>query len=197
MGSQETDAELLDRAKAGDGAAFGLIFQRHGTAVYNFCVRRLGSWSAAEDAASLVFLEAWRRRDAAVEAGNGDGLLLPWLLGVANNVTRNVGRAVRRHDAALFRLPPPGVVPDHADEVAGRLDDRRRLELLRERLGRLRRGEREAVELVLLAGLSYADAAVALGIPIGTVRSRLSRARERLNEERPRPISAPALRRQP
>ncbi len=171
------DAELLARAKTGDGEAFGEIFRRHVDAVYNHCFRRLGSWSAAEDATSLVFLETWRRRRDAVDA---DGSLLPWLLGVANNVARNVNRAARRYDAALYRLPPPAVTPDHADAVAARFDDERRMrEVLRDLAG-LSRAEQDVVGLVLMAGLSYAQAAVAMGVPVGTVRSRLARARERL-----------------
>ncbi|WP_407671474.1 RNA polymerase sigma factor [Parafrankia elaeagni] len=82
------------RVAAGDGgAAFGCLFRRHFTAVYAYCFHRLGSWSAAEDASSVVFLEAWRRRaDAVVVSGS----LRPWLLGVATNVMRNQRRAARR-----------------------------------------------------------------------------------------------------
>lgn len=73
MGQAVRDVELLARAQAGEGEAFGLIFRRHVDAVYNYCFRRLGSWSGAEDAASLVFLETWRRRRDAVDS---DGSLL-------------------------------------------------------------------------------------------------------------------------
>lgn len=171
------DVELLARANGGDGQAYGLIFRRHATAVYNHCFRRLGSWSAAEDATSLVFLETWRRRRDAVDA---DGSLLPWLLGVANNVVRNLSRTARRYDAALFKLPRPAAEPDHADMVAARLDDERRMRAVLHQLSALSGPEQDVVGLVLMSGLSYAEAAVALGVPVGTVRSRLSRARGRL-----------------
>jgi RNA polymerase sigma factor (sigma-70 family) len=191
MGKQALDVELLARAQAGDSEAFGLIFRRHVNAVYNHCFRRLGSWSGAEDAASLVFLETWRRRRDAVDA---DGSLLPWLLGVANNVVRNLSRTARRYDAALFRLAQPVSEPDHADQVAARLDDERRIrEVLRD-LSALSRVEQDVVALVLMSGLSYAEAAVALGVPVGTVRSRLARARERLKATALGPTaSRPAL----
>jgi RNA polymerase sigma-70 factor (ECF subfamily) len=78
MGEEVRDVELLARARAGDADAFGVIFRRHVDAAYTHCFRRLGSWSGAEDASSLVFLETWRRRRDAVDA---DGSLLPWLLG--------------------------------------------------------------------------------------------------------------------
>ncbi len=56
-----TDRDLWAAATAGDGEAFGRIFDRHCRAVYNHCFRRTGSWSTAEDLTSVVFLEAWRR----------------------------------------------------------------------------------------------------------------------------------------
>jgi RNA polymerase sigma factor (sigma-70 family) len=171
------DRELLHRAREGRAEAFGVIFRRHSRAVYNHCFRRLGSWSAAEDATSLVFLEAWRMRGRAVDV---DGSLLPWLLGVATNVARNAGRAARRYDAALFRLPGPVDEPDPAEDVAGRVDDERRMRDVLHDLSGLSRAEQDVVALVLMSGLSYAEAAVALAVPVGTVRSRLARARRRL-----------------
>lgn len=172
-----TDAQLLRSAIDGRSESFGVIFERHADAVYNHCFRRLGSWSAAEDAASLVFLETWRTRAKAVDV---DGRLLPWLLGVANNVVRNVSRTARRYDAAVLRLPPPAYEPDPADWIAARLDDERRMQPLLHQLAGLRRAEQDVVALVLMSGLTYAEAAVALGVPVGTVRSRLARARKRL-----------------
>jgi RNA polymerase sigma-70 factor (ECF subfamily) len=181
------DVDLLAEAKTGESASYGEIFRRHSDAVYNYCFRRLGSWSAAEDATSLVFLETWRGRAKVVSV---DGSVLPWLYGVANNVVRNVSRAARRYDAALFRLPPNLAELDHADEVATRLDDERRMQATLRRLATLSRDEQDVVSLVLMSGLTYAQAAVALGTPIGTVRSRLARARTRLSESTPVQASA-------
>jgi RNA polymerase sigma factor (sigma-70 family) len=175
----DSDEDLLERAGRGDRLAFGRLFRDHSGAVYSYCFHRLGSWSAAEDATSVVFLEAWRRRsDVVVWSGS----LRPWLLGVATNVMRNQRRAARRYDAALYRLPPARAEPDHADEVAARLDDERRMREILDDLASLDRGMREVVTLVAMEGLSYGEAAVALGIPTGTVRSRLARARVRLQK---------------
>jgi len=100
--------------------------------------------------------------------------------GIAVNVTRNAARASRRHQAALGRLPPVPVIPDFADDLAGRIDDAARLTAVRSAMARLRRGEQEVLALCVWSGLDYAAAAQALGVPVGTVRSRLSRARARL-----------------
>jgi RNA polymerase sigma-70 factor (ECF subfamily) len=108
--------------------------------------------------------------------------LRPWLLGVAINVLRNRGRSFRRHRAALDRLPPPPDEPDFADDLAGRMDDQRRMRALLALVGRLPQREQDALALCGWSGLSYEQAALALGVPVGTVRSRLSRARARLQK---------------
>ncbi len=126
---------------------------------------------------SLTFLEAWRKRDR-IEPG--DGSLRPWLLGITVNVSRNLARASHRYQAALSRLPPPPLVPDFAEELAGRLDDAAQLREVGKALAALRRGEREVIALCVWSELDYTTAARALGVPVGTVRSRLSRARRKL-----------------
>jgi len=165
------------RVRAGDPTAFGELFDDHARAVYNHAFRMTGNWSAAEDAMAVTFLEAWRVR-AGIEPDGGS--LRPWLLGIATNVVRNLSRASRRHAAALARLPATGYVPDFADDLVGRVDDVRQLAAVRAALGSLRRAEQDVFLLVAWAGLDYAAAAAALGVPVGTVRSRLSRARRRL-----------------
>ncbi|GAA4181979.1 hypothetical protein GCM10022252_07160 [Streptosporangium oxazolinicum] len=165
------------RIRAGDPDAFSRLFDDHARSVYNHAFRLTGDWSAAEDVVSLTFLEAWRLRGR-VDADGGS--LRPWLLGVATNVARNVNRAARRHADALARLPPGEAVPDIAEEIAGRVDDDELLVSVRAALAALRRPEREVLALCVWAGLGYAEAAEALGVPVGTIRSRLSRARKRL-----------------
>lgn len=168
---------LRARIRDGDADAFGELFDAYARSVYNHAYRLTGDWSAAEDAVSLTFLEAWRLRARVDEDG---GSLRPWLLGVATNVTRNARRATRRHAAAVARLPRDETVADFADEVAERIDDKEQLALVRKALNALRRPEREVLALCVWSGLGYAAAADALGIPVGTVRSRLSRARTKL-----------------
>jgi RNA polymerase sigma factor (sigma-70 family) len=175
---QPTDAELWRLAASGETAAFGVLFERHGRAVYNFCFRRTANWAAAEDLTSIVFLEAWRRRS---EVRLKDGRALPWLLGVATNVLRNRRRSERRHRAALARLPLEQGA-DFADDADARLDDERRMRTTLRAVAKLPRREQEVIALCAWGGLSYEDAALALRLPVGTVRSRLSRARARLRE---------------
>ena len=128
---------------------------------------------------SLTFLEAWRLRSGVESEG---GSLRPWLLGITVNVIRNMSRAARRHQAALSRLPAPPAVPDFADDLAAQLDDAARLREVLAALGTLRQDERDVIALCVWSGLGYGDAARVLGVPVGTVRSRLSRARRKLRK---------------
>jgi RNA polymerase sigma-70 factor (ECF subfamily) len=176
-GGVHSDRELWRRARACEHDAFGLLFDRHANAVYNHVFRRTASWSEAEDLTSAVFLEAWRRRREVVLDRDS---ALPWLLGVATYLTLNRQRALRRYRALTARLPQPRPAPDHADEVAARVDDERVMSQLRSEIARLPRRDQEVIELCLWAGLDQRAAAVALRVPVGTVKSRLSRARARL-----------------
>jgi RNA polymerase sigma factor (sigma-70 family) len=185
------ELDLRARVRAGDPDAFGVLFDECAQAVYNHAFRLTGNWSAAEEAVSLTFLEAWRLRHTLRPDG---GPLRPWLLGIAVNVTRNMTRAARRHQAAVGRLPLTPAVPDFADELAGRIDDAARVEAVRRALAGLRRGEREVIALCVWSGLDYAAAAEALGVPVGTVRSRLSRARRKLRKLASGPAQLPGER---
>ncbi len=156
-----------------------MLFDRHADRVYAHCFSRTGSWSMAEDLTSAVFLEAWRRRAEVRFSGDS---VLPWLLGVANNATRNAQRTLRRHSLLLAKLPPPGEESDIAADAAERVDSERLARHLLCAMTGLRRAEQEVLALCDWAGLSYSEAAVALGVPEGTVRSRLSRARQHLRD---------------
>ncbi|MFD5563185.1 RNA polymerase sigma factor [Kitasatospora griseola] len=173
------ELSMRARLRAGAQEAFGELFDEHAGAVYGYALRALGDWTAAEDAVSLTFLEAWRLRTSLHEEGDS---VRPWLFGIATNVLRNTARAGRRHRAAMARLPAQEIVPDFAEELVTRLDDGEKPAAVRRALGRLRRSEREVFGLCVWAGLDYASAAQALGVPVGTVRSRLSRARGRLRD---------------
>lgn len=175
------DGTLWRRARAGDADAFGILFERHATAIYNYCLRRTGDWSVAEDLLSIVFLEAWRHRDRELP---GDKIL-PWLYGVATNVVRNRHRSQRRYAAALRRIPRPQSSPDFSEASESRIDAERQIRPLLDALSQLPKREREVFILCGWSELSYEDAAFALDVPVGTVRSRLSRARGRLRELAP------------
>ena len=174
-----SDGELWRRGVDGEPEVFGVLFDRHAKAVYNFVFRRLGSWSEAEDLTSLVFLHAWRRRDDVVLVHDS---ALPWLLRTADFVVRNERRRRRFRGLNLTRQVPVTDEPDHADRVAARIDDEREANRLRELLRKLPRHEQEIVELCFWSGLDAQSAAVALDVPLGTVKSRLARARKRLRD---------------
>ncbi|MGW0873516.1 RNA polymerase sigma factor [Streptomyces sp. NPDC002740] len=191
------------RVRSGERAAFAELYELYATAVYNHALRLTGDWSVAEEVMSETFLAAWRGRGAVEVEGRS---LRPWLFGIATNKARNADRSLRRRLAFLARRAEAGAgtggsgsggsgsggsgsgagggeaVGDFAEELVGRIDDARRLAEVRRVLGRLRRHEREVIALCVWGGLDYAQAAEALGVPVGTVRSRLSRARTRLRE---------------
>lgn len=175
---EPTDAVLWERAAAGDAAAFGTLFERHARTVYNYCFRRTADWSLAEELTAVVFLEAWRRRSQ-VRLERDDAL--PWLLGVATNVIRNSRRSQRRHRVALERLPRERAA-DFAGDVDERLDDERQMRAALRAVAELPRADQDVLALCVWEDLTYEEAALALGVPVGTVRSRLSRARARLRE---------------
>jgi RNA polymerase sigma-70 factor, ECF subfamily len=176
-----TDRELWTAAVDGDAGAFGALFERHSRAVYNFAFRSTANWATAEDAASDVFLTAWRRRGEVVFTTES-GSVLPWLLGVAANQLRNRRRSGRRASAALGRLNPREVQPDHSDETVGRIADEAQMADVQAVVEQLTGHERDVLALCAWAGLDYEEAAIALAVPVGTVRSRLSRARAHLRE---------------
>jgi RNA polymerase sigma factor (sigma-70 family) len=174
-----SDSELWERAAGGDPEPFGELFERHARSVYNHCFRRTASWADAEELTSAVFVEAWRRRHVVRPIGES---ARPWLLGVANNLLRNHRRSLRRYRAALARLPGPRPEPDPADDVAGRLADERRMRRVLASVERLPRRDQEVLALCAWSELAYQEAATVLDVPVGTVRSRLARARARLAE---------------
>lgn len=175
--SEVSDADLVSMS-AKDPDAFAEVFRRHARAVYAFCARRTGDLDLAEDLTSVVFLEAFRRRRK-LQLSNTSAL--PWLLGVANNLTRNTQRSLRRYRSALSRVPLPTDRASAEDDAMDRTRAQDSLARAIEALRPLSQAERDVVLLVLWSELSYADAASSLGIPIGTVRSRIFSARQKLS----------------
>lgn len=172
------DRALWERVSGGDRNAFADLFDRHARAVYNYAYRRTANWSVAEDVVATTFLEAWRKR---AEFGPIGASLRPLLLGIATNVLRNLSRRRRRYESAIERLA--GTRPSNAendDEIVRRLDAEQATEVLSLAIGRLPRHQRDVVWLCFVEDLSYSEAAAALDVPIGTIRSRLSRASARL-----------------
>jgi RNA polymerase sigma factor (sigma-70 family) len=147
---------------------FGEIFSRHWVVVRAYLVRRVGV-DLGEELAAEVFVRAFDRR-AAYRPGAGDAR--PWLFGIAANLIREHRRRERRQLRALARMPcaPYGADPADRGDVARLIGE----------LARMPLGTREAVALWVWGDLTYEQIAQALDIPIGTVRSRIARARVRL-----------------
>lgn len=123
-----------------------------------------------------------------------DESLLPWLYVVGANLIRNRRRRLQRGRQAIARLPQELASADIAEELLIRLDDEREMHRINEIVGALRPVEQDVFVLCAWQGLSYEQAAAALDVPVGTVRSRLARARAHLREllgaETPNPAGA-------
>jgi RNA polymerase sigma factor (sigma-70 family) len=168
MESSLSDGELLARS-VDEAAAFTGIYERHGLPVRRYVVRRVGEGSG-DDLASEVFVRAFRGRSRyRAEYPSA----LPWLLGIANNVIGDHRRLERRRLSALDRLARDR---PHASEHGGADLDPELVAALRE----LPAVERDTLLLVVWGELTQDEAAVALGVPVGTVSSRITRARKRL-----------------
>jgi RNA polymerase sigma-70 factor (ECF subfamily) len=170
---------VLERVRDGDADAFGELFDLHHDRVFRQALRMTASVHDAEDVTAVVFLEAWRKRDAMREV---NGSVVAWLLVMTNFVHRNYARASRRYREGLQQLPPPENAPDHADAVDDRIDRDSRRAAMRSALAQLPKRDQDILTLCVLEELSTADAAAALGVAPGTVKSRLSRAKARLTE---------------
>jgi RNA polymerase sigma-70 factor (ECF subfamily) len=183
------DALLWERVHAGDAEAFGDLYERHARTVQSYCLWRTADLQLAEDTTATAFLETWRKRERLELTTNSAA---PLLLGVANNVLRQHWRGRRRYLAALERVrnATPVTLLGHEDEAITRLDAIRRLRNAGDAVRALPRREREVLTLIAWGELTYEETAVALGVPIGTVRSRLARARERLGDAFPNPLPA-------
>ncbi|MGH2856694.1 MAG: RNA polymerase sigma factor [Solirubrobacteraceae bacterium] len=166
------DARVI-AASVREPGMFGVIFERHYTGVHGYLSRRAGP-AVADDLASATFVVAFERRASFLESADS---ARPWLLGIATNLLRNQWRSERRGLAALARLAAgtrggPGSEGSSADPDL-------RSSMLRA-LAELDGDHRDVLLLHAWEGLSYREIATALGVPVGTVRSRIARGRARL-----------------
>lgn len=184
--SSQSDDELLSQLRNGDEQAFTTLYRRRQGAIYRFALHICGSAAAAEDIVQEVFL-ALLREECGFDPERGT--LSGYLFGIARKlVLRNLERgrsSVSLESETDEALPRELAVID--DPLAG-LTRHETIEALRRAVQALPRRYREVVVLCDLEELDYADAAVALGCPIGTVRSRMHRARalllEKLHQDR-------------
>ncbi|MGH9065473.1 MAG: RNA polymerase sigma factor [Acidimicrobiales bacterium] len=168
-----SDAELIGWSLVGDGSAFVEVVHRHGEAVSAYLVRRAGS-GPAEDLLSEVWVAALGSRGS-YDRSFPDAR--PWLFGIARNVLRS--HWGHRTDQGPARETTPTVLADPWPEVDERIDG---AALLRRAVKDLPPDEREVLLLVVWEQLSVADAGRALGMPAGTARFHLHRARLALRD---------------
>ena len=168
-----------------DPEAFVEVFDRHYAFIHRYIARRAGR-DLADDLASQTFTIAFSHRG---RYRDDLGTARPWLLGIATNLLRAAYRGDQRVASIVERLGSEAVVSPFssalADASANLNDDNR----LTEALAQLDPGQRDALLLHALGELSYAEVAAAMDIPIGTVRSRISRACAALRAELEPPVT--------
>jgi RNA polymerase sigma-70 factor (ECF subfamily) len=176
--AEPSEAELVDRARAGDEAAFRALVVRYEPLVAATATGMLGRGPEAEDVGQETFVRFWRSLDRF----RGDSTVGTYLTRIAMNLSLNVLKRRTR----MRRWFPGGDLPDRPDPAAGASREVERSETARlvgDAIRTLAPPHRAVVVLRLVQGLSTAETAAALGIPTGTVLSRLSRAQRRLREK--------------
>ena len=166
------DATIIARSRQ-DPGQFAVLFRRHAPELQRYVERRLGA-GVAEDVVAETFLVAFRQRDGYHTARDD---ARPWLYGIATNLIGRHRRSEIRQYRALARTGVDPVVESFADRVDAMVSAGAVASLLAAALARLPAGHRDALLLVAWGDLSYEETALALGVPVGTIRSRLSRAR--------------------
>jgi RNA polymerase sigma factor (sigma-70 family) len=170
------DADLVARARAGDREAFAGLYCRHRRSIYRFAFEMTLSREAAEDIVQEVFVALMR----GLARYDGIRPLVAYLYGTARNITR---RRLRRERRVMSLGLDEGVMPRASEaDFAAHLERRDDLRRLREAIVRLPAKYREVIVMCDLHKMSYQLTAAAIGCPVGTVRSRLHRARAILAE---------------
>lgn len=177
MVAERADAEIV-AASVADPALFGVLFERHERAVLAYLQARVGR-DAAVDLAARVFADAFaaRARFRPVHS-----TALPWLFGFAANHLRRHHRTEHRRHRFVGSLGAPLPQVDPADDAVARADAARAWDVVGPAVEALPEAVRETLLLHLWAELTYEEIAEALGVPIGTVRSRINRAKGRLRD---------------
>lgn len=177
MADPISDAELIARARAGDDRAFGAIVDRYQSAVAATVIGMLGRGDDADDVGQETFI----RFHGALDRFRGDSSLKTYLVHIAMNLSLNALKRRRRsllrfisHDESPIELPEPRIGPD-GDVDAGELQA-----FVRAAVARLNEKHRAVVVLRLFHDYSTRETAALLGVPEGTVLSRLSRAMKEL-----------------
>jgi RNA polymerase sigma factor (sigma-70 family) len=171
----DSDAALIGTS-CSRPQAFAAIFDRHADELYRYLVGRVGPQAAA-DLVADVFMVAFRTRDR-YDRDRPDAR--PWLYGIATRLVGQHRRQERRRLRAMARIPAPGAVEGFEDHATDRVMAQQLHPRLARALGRLPAQDRDLLLLVAWGELTYQQAGRVLGIPVGTVASRLHRIRRKL-----------------
>lgn len=171
-----TDSEIIQRS-LDDPGGFSEIFERHVRPVGGYVRRRVGE-DAVDDVLSETFLVAFRRR---ASFDHRHESALSWLLGIATRLVKS-HRALEARQWRAFQASSADAVDEHMPHAASdsRLDVNAALRALAPRIAALSTKERDTLLLHAWADLTYEQIAAALGVPVGTIRSRLNRIRRKL-----------------
>ena len=183
----DCDEQLVARCQAGERAAFDEIVARHGARLHRLCFHALGDADEAADAAQDALVRAWR----GLKNFRGDSALSTWLHRIALNVVHDRLAKRKREPLPFSATPshddeesesPETRLPDNAPSPESAAMTREKQNAVRVALAQLSQDHRAALILFDIEGRSYEEAAAILELPMGTLKSRLSRARLALRE---------------
>jgi len=183
--ANRSESELVRASRAGDADAFDRLVESHYRSVYNTAYRMLRTPSAASDATQATFVRVWE----ALSSFRGDASFSTWLYRITMNVCLDELRRNKNRPLSLTLEDDDGEptgerdMPDFSDEPSGTAEQRELQQLVHEAIGRLSEDFRAVIVLYDIRGLSYQEISDALQVPLGTVKSRLNRARQALREE--------------
>jgi len=178
------ESEIIRQCRAGDTSGFDLLVEEHYTRVYNTALRVLGNPDSAADATQAAFVRAFRSLDSF----RGDSTFSTWLYRITVNVCLDELRNRSQEPISLTFVgdddedPQERSIPDERAEPSACVARNERQRLVQQAIGQLAAEYRVVLVLYDINGFSYKDTAQILGIPVGTVKSRLNRARSALKE---------------
>ena len=170
-----TDSDIIRRSRDSP-AAFGELYDRHASVIYRYAARRAGEF-AADDVTSETFLVAWEQLEA-YDLDRDDAR--PWLFGIATNLLRRHHRAEAKMLKVAAKAASREAVADASDQIAAQVDAVAATGRIAISLTAMAAIDRETLLLYAWADLTYEGIASAMDVPVGTVRSRLNRARRTL-----------------
>jgi RNA polymerase sigma-70 factor (ECF subfamily) len=172
----ENEAELVRRAQKGDDAAFEMLVSEYQSFAFNLALRVLGNEQEAEDMAQEAFVRAW----LALPAFRGQAKFGTWLYRIVTNLCYNRLPGLRREFAAIGEEDILAHPDGRTGNVSDRLENRERREWLHRQIDLLPEAYRLLLSLRYQQGLPYEEIASVTGQPLGTVKTGLFRAKERL-----------------